>query len=220
LTEELTELWKEWKPLLWDVAGRVLRQQQLEDRANEEARKTAEAAAEANKAKDAPPDNPNLPQRSTQVVDPSTRLYNKSFFEENVSVEVERARRYNRNVTLILLSVTPTGKPDEAASEVLAQQAAETLVKSLRRVDVLCRIDVFKFALVLPDTANENVAVVARRVFKYFKGLMGDNPAAHLNLSSASFPKHAPDSPALMEKAEQLLVQAQAAGANKAVLSD
>ncbi len=220
LTEELTELWKEWKPVLWDVAGRVLRQQQLDDRAAEEARKISEEAEENARVKNELPSNPNLPRRSVEMVDSSTRLFNKFFFEETLAVEVERARRYNRSVTLILLSVTPSGTPDEAAGEVLAQQAAETLVKSLRRVDILCRNERFKFALILPDTANEKAAVVARRVFKYFKSLMGERPSAHLNLSSASFPKHAPDSPALMSKAEQLLEQAQAAGANKAVLSD
>ncbi len=220
LTDELAAVWKDWKDNLWEVAARVLRQLQIDAKAVEEAQMRATEEASRVAGGMTLSGNSKLPKRFVTVVDEPTRLFNRHYFEESLSVEAERAKRYNRNLTLILLSVAPLGKVDEKGENLLVQQAAETLVASLRKVDILCRIEKYKFALLLPDTPNENGVIIARRVFKHFKGLMGDKPTAFLNLASASYPRHASDAPALLAKAEEQMDQAKAAGPNKAVLSE
>ena len=197
----------------------VLKQQQLDAKKAKEDENAVEAVQPPLPTLTLP-ENPNLPQRATLMVDEATRLYNRAFFEESLAVEVERAKRYKRNITLILLKVNPHGHQNLQEAEQLAQQAAEILVKSLRRIDILCRVEPFEFAMLLPDTAHQNGTTIARRVFKQFKTAMGENPSAHLNLSAAEYPLHGSDAKTVLEKAETFMQKAILAGANKAVLSD
>jgi diguanylate cyclase (GGDEF)-like protein len=163
---------------------------------------------------------PGVPNRSTHLVDSVTRLYNRTYFDESLSIEVERARRYSRNMCLLILSVGFTDgmpKPDE---NLVAAHIAEVLIKSLRRVDVLCRVSKDQYAIVLPDTATNTCGIIAKRVFKFFKQILGSTPAVYINLSASSYPENSTDPKGLYEKAMTLLQQAQQAGPNKAVLSD
>ena len=167
------------------------------------------------------PENKKDGRRPVALVDEVTRLFNKDYFSECLSIEVERAKRYSRLMSLVFLSVSPvnsiSGKVDE---NLVATQVAEILSKSLRRVDVICRLDRNKYGIILPDTANNTYGIIAKRIFKYFKQIMGDTPPVFLNISASTFPKHAADHHALLENAEKLLVQAQEVGPNKAVLPE
>jgi diguanylate cyclase (GGDEF)-like protein len=153
------------------------------------------------------------------LVDEVTRLFNKAYFEESLAIEVERAKRYGRNVSLLFLEVTPLAPLGTQENQV-ANQVAEILSNSLRRVDVICRLDSTRYAIVLPDTANNTYGIIAKRIFKYFKQVMGDQPLVYINLSASTFPQHVENHLALYEHTENLLTQAKAAGPNKAVLPD
>ena len=159
-------------------------------------------------------------RRPLILVDEVTRLYNKDYFAESLTVEVERAKRSSRLMSLIYLSVSPVEGMPRMNENQVANQVAEILSKSLRKVDIICRLDKSKYGLVLPDTANNTYGIIAKRIFKFFKQVMGENPPVYLNISASTFPKHAADAPALMDNAEKLLLQAQQVGPNKAVLPD
>ena len=150
-----------------------------------------------------------------------TRLFNKDYFSECLAIEVERAKRYSRMMSLLFLSVTPVeGTPSKPDDNVVATQVAEILSKSLRRVDIICRLERNKFGIILPDTANNTYGIIAKRIFKYFKQIMGEVPPVFLNISASTYPKHAADHQTLLENAEKLLAQAQEVGPNKAVLPE
>ena len=155
------------------------------------------------------------------LVDEVTRLFNRNYFEECLAIEVERAKRYSRTMSLLFLSVSSvssaSAKPDD---HVIATQIAEILWRSLRRVDVICRLDTNRYGIILPDTANNTYGIIAKRVFRFFKEVMGDTPPVFINVSASSFPKHASDHHALYENAVKLLLQAQEVGPNKAVLPE
>jgi len=160
-------------------------------------------------------------RRPMVLVDEVTRLFNRNYFEECLAIEVERAKRYSRTMSLLFLSVSSVGpdsaKPDD---QVIATQIAEILWKSLRRVDVICRLDPNRYGIILPDTANNTYGIIAKRVFRFFKEVMGDAPPVFINVSASSFPKHASDHHTLYENAVKLLLQAQEVGPNKAVLPE
>ena len=96
----------------------------------------------------------------------------------------------------------------------------EVLIKSLRRVDVICRVEKNLYAMVLPDTATNTCGIIAKRIFKFFKLILGSNPSVYINLSASSFPESSAEAKGLYDKALELLHQARQAGPNKAVLSD
>ncbi len=160
-------------------------------------------------------------KRPVDLVDEGTRLFNRHYFVESLSIEVERARRYQRHMSLLLIQLTAL-KPvhGEGDWNRLAILVAEILIKALRRVDIICRYDRNKFAVILPDTANQTLGIVVKRIFKLFRESVGSDPAACLNLCTAAYPKHAENDGVLLQKGEEMLAQAVAAGPNKAVLSD
>jgi diguanylate cyclase (GGDEF)-like protein len=230
LVQDVSQLWTMWKELLSGTIDRISKAKAVPE-------PSPVSPAPSSAARVAPGDSPHkqeadgnfdaeqqllpgVPNRSTHLVDAVTRLYNRSYFDESLSIEVERARRYSRNMCLLILSVGITegsSKPDE---NLVAAHIAEVLIKSLRRVDVLCRVAKDQYAIVLPDTATNTCGIIAKRVFKYFKQILGDTPAVFINLSASSYPENSTDPKGLYEKAMTLLQQAQQAGPNKAVLSD
>jgi diguanylate cyclase (GGDEF)-like protein len=160
-------------------------------------------------------------RRPVVLVDEVTRLFNKNYFSECLSIEVERAKRYSRLMSLMFLSVSPlNGVPGKTDENLVATQVAEILSKSLRRVDVICRLEQDKYGIILPDTSNNTYGIIAKRIFKYFKQIMGEAPPVFLNISASTYPKHAEDHHTLLENAEKLLAQAQEVGPNKAVLPE
>lgn len=159
-------------------------------------------------------------RRPVILVDEETRLYNKAYFSECLAIEVERAKRYSRMMSLVFLSVTPNNSSVPVNDNQVATQVAEILFKSLRRVDVICRLEKDKYAIVLPDTAHNTYGIIAKRVFKFFKLVMGDTPPVFLNISASTYPKHAATHHDLLDNAEKLLAQAREVGPNKAVLPE
>lgn len=159
-------------------------------------------------------------RRPVVLVDEETRLFNKDYFSECLAIEVERAKRYSRMMSLMFLSVTPSNGSLPGNDSQVATQVAEILAKSLRRVDVICRLEKDKYAIVLPDTAHNTYGIIAKRIFKFFKLVMGDTPPVFLNISASTYPKHAATHHDLLDSAEKLLAQAREVGPNKAVLPD
>lgn len=159
-------------------------------------------------------------RRPVILVDEETRLFNKDYFSECLAIEVERAKRYSRMMSLMFLSVTPNNGSLDGNESQVATQVAEILAKSLRRVDVICRLEKDKYAIVLPDTAHDTYGIIAKRIFKFFKLVMGEAPPVFLNISASTYPKHAATHHDLLGNAEKLLAQAREVGPNKAVLPD
>ncbi len=158
-------------------------------------------------------------RKSTLLVDEVTKLFNRDYFEDCLAIEVERAKRYSRHLSLIFLSVSPMNQSVQKEDEI-ALQITEILSRSLRRVDVICRLEKNKYALILPDTATNTYGTIAKRIFKHFKDVMGPNPPVFLNVSASSYPKHADNHLSLFQNAENLLIQAKEVGPNKAVLPE
>jgi diguanylate cyclase (GGDEF)-like protein len=227
ILEELSALWKQWQEPLEKAILQVIASGREESPGLHSVEKIvlkAEAPFSpqtdpftASKSQETKKDE----RRPVVLVDEVTRLFNKDYFSECLSIEVERAKRYSRWMSLMFLSVSPaTGVSGKGDENLIATQVAEILSKSLRRVDVICRLDQNKYGIILPDTANNTYGIIAKRIFKYFKLIMGEVPPVFLNISASTYPKHAADHQLLLENAEKLLVQAQEVGPNKAVLPE
>ena len=217
LVEELGSVWNQWRQTLRDALHQTnLTEPPATAKKHTDTKTTKEGAEQPSL-----PLTPHLSHRSTHLVDEVTHLFNKDYFEEQLSVEVERAKRYSRSVSLILLMV---GNPDVAggrtAGDQVAVQVAEVLDECVRKEDIICRIEDRKFAVLLPDTAKDTYGTIAKRIFKHLKEVVGEKSHVFINLSAASFPDHAAEAQALRDRAESLLKQAQEAGPNKAVLSE
>lgn len=146
-----------------------------------------------------------------ETVDPLTGATKRTHAERLLGEEVERARRYSRPFTLLMIA------PDDWAAlvqRVGAQQAdrlmaelAQHFLARLRAVDTLIHIEGARFAALLPETGVEGAQVVAEKVADVGEELLGQEVRAGI----AAFPDDEVTASGLMREAEEALAFAQAA---------
>jgi diguanylate cyclase (GGDEF)-like protein len=142
--------------------------------------------------------------------DALTGLHNRRAFMRGLDVEIERALRYGRALTLVLCDLDhfkllndTHGHPggDRALCHV-----ADVLKTGLRTLDGAFRIGGDEFALLLPETTGAQAAVAVRRVSAAFEEHT-DPPFAGLRVSCgvATLPFEATDAETLIRQADLAL---------------
>ena len=106
--------------------------------------------------------------RRLAVTDTLTGLYNRRKLEQTLSIEMERAERYNRPLAMVMLDLDNMkaindnhGHP--AGDEVLLI-VADAIRKHIRRVDVAARYGGDEFIVILPEAEWKEAEAVASRV--------------------------------------------------------
>jgi diguanylate cyclase (GGDEF)-like protein len=99
--------------------------------------------------------------------DDLTGLWNYRYFREYLAREIDRGKRYNPPLSLVMIDIDDFKSYNdrnghEAGNRALAAMA-RLLTGSLRRVDVAARYGGEEFALVLPSTAKTGAQLVAER---------------------------------------------------------
>lgn len=106
--------------------------------------------------------------QETSQRDGLTGLYNRSFFYEQISNEVSRARRYERSLSLLLVDIDYFKKINDTyghlAGDEVIRIVALKLLKTLRDSDTLVRYGGEEFALILPHLNMQEGAIVAERL--------------------------------------------------------
>ncbi|MCC6544948.1 MAG: GGDEF domain-containing protein [Nitrospirae bacterium] len=93
--------------------------------------------------------------QSLITIDELTGLRNERYLQMRFPEELNRARRYNRSVSLIFLDVKP-------ADETIIHYASRIVKETFRYIDVLVRLKEAKFAILLPDTGPSVKDAVVR----------------------------------------------------------
>ncbi len=102
------------------------------------------------------------------VTDPLTGLFNRHKLNEALDLEVERAGRYGRPLSLIMLDMDQMKKINDtyghpAGDEVL-RRVADTIRKVVRKVDLPTRYGGDEFLVVLPEAGTEEAGSIAERI--------------------------------------------------------
>jgi two-component system cell cycle response regulator len=102
------------------------------------------------------------------VTDPLTGLFNRHKLNEALDLEVERAGRYGRPLSLIMLDMDQMKKINDthghpAGDEVL-RRVAETIRKQVRKVDLPTRYGGDEFLVVLPEASADEAGAIADRI--------------------------------------------------------
>jgi diguanylate cyclase (GGDEF)-like protein len=148
------------------------------------------------------------------ATDPLTGLYNRRLFEEYFEKELNRARRYDLSLALIVLDLhvfkMVNDRFGHPRGDQVLQLAASTLRHSMRTSDFAFRIGGDEFALLLPQSDAEHAATLGRRINANFAGVVQpqqmDIPLG-LDYGFAIYPQDGDQAEVLLRVADERLYQ-------------
>ncbi len=159
----------------------------------------------------------------TAVRDGLTGLYNHSYFQESLVEELDRAKRYAREVSLILLDVDDFKLHNDLYGHQSGDKVLRCLGKALltntRRADTVARYGGEEFAIIMSDTTHEHAETAAEKLRRWIEEEQSRDLSAPVTVSlgMATFPADGAAAADLIEVADRRMYQAKNAGKNRVV---
>ena len=102
------------------------------------------------------------------ITDSLTGLYNRRFFFAFAENEIERTKRYNKNLSIIMMDIDHFKDVNDRFGHQIGDQVLKEItdicLSILRRVDVMCRYGGEEFTVLLPETEESDAAHAAERM--------------------------------------------------------
>ena len=153
--------------------------------------------------------------------DAHTGLLNRSGLQEILELELERARRGDRPVSIVMVDIDRFKDFNEQQGHTTSDRALKTIAAVLqsnkRRIDVAARISGEEFALLAPDTDEHGAYVLADRLRREVREAFASSGLT-VSLGIASFPKHGGTAEELMTGADRAVFAAKALGRDRTVI--
>ena len=155
--------------------------------------------------------------------DALTGLLNRRGFEELFEVELDRARRGGRQLSLLVGDLdgfkVVNDRLGHAAGDAVLERFAQEITKWKRRVDVAARIGGEEFALLLPEANERGAFLVAERLRRVVHQTFADEPLPlTISFGVATWPEHGSDGELLLRSADQALYAAKDMGRDRTVI--
>ncbi|MGH8874981.1 MAG: diguanylate cyclase, partial [Acidimicrobiia bacterium] len=158
--------------------------------------------------------------QALSVTDSLTGLKNHGYFFDRLAEELERARRYDRELSVVVGDLDDfKGVNDlygHAAGDAVLRQMGKVLRTHLREVDIACRVGGEEFAVLMPETGAEGALHAAERLRRAVEEasvpLVG---RVRMSLGVSVFPDHGQARNELFESADRALYRAKRDGKNQ-----
>jgi two-component system cell cycle response regulator len=158
-------------------------------------------------------------------IDPLTDVLNRRALTDRLALEMDRARRYASQVTLLMIDLDHFKRINDThghlvGDEVLMEMAT-LLQHTIRSVDVVARYGGEEFVVLLPETAEGGAVAFAERIRERLEEhpfVLESGDTLHLTASIgvATFPSPKVESVEdLFTRADQALYRAKAEGRNR-----
>lgn len=102
------------------------------------------------------------------TTDGLTELYNHRFFQEQMLFNIEYSKRAENNFSLILIDIDFFKKFNDKfghqAGDAVLKQVAQTLKKTVRSSDLVCRYGGEEMSIILRDTTKEEALIAAQKI--------------------------------------------------------
>lgn len=155
--------------------------------------------------------------------DPLTGLLNRRGFRDLLDLELERARRAEGCVTVLVADIDHFKEVNDRSGhhvgDAALQRTARTLDEGKRQIDVVARVGGEEFTLILPDTdAPEGMAIAERLRCQFQREFAAETVPLTICFGIATFPVDGETAGALLRAGDAALYGAKAAGRNRSVV--
>lgn len=163
-------------------------------------------------------------QYKLATTDGLTDLYNHRYFQEQIRMQVEQAKRYNNNFSLIIIDIDFFKKFNDTfghqSGDAVLRQVAQTLKKNVRATDIVCRYGGEEMSIILPNTIKEEAYTTAEKICSRVAGrkfkLVGDKETnVTISLGVSTYPFDGDTAQKIIEAADKKLYEAKNNGRNQ-----
>ena len=163
--------------------------------------------------------------RELSITDELTRVFNRRYFNQRFEREMQRAQRYQRHLSLIMLDIDHfkifNDTHGHLWGDAVLKQVAQTLEDNLRKADILARFGGEEFVILLPEIDRGHGRQVAEKLRRAIENTAfpkaETQPLGRLTVSLglASYPEDAEGTSDLIHVADQGLYLAKSRGRNQ-----
>jgi diguanylate cyclase (GGDEF)-like protein len=157
-----------------------------------------------------------------------TEIYNYRYFYKRLNEEVLRARRFERELALVILDIdnfkTFNDNFGHQAGDLILKQLSDLITRTIRSIDVVSRYGGEEFCIIMPDTGFGNCSVFIERLrsqiaeFQFDSALLPKGNHISISVGGAVFPQHASNPDRLIYCADMALLKAKSLGRNQAIM--
>ena len=153
-------------------------------------------------------------------------MFNHRYFQEQMSANIQTAKRYESVFSLILIDIDFFKKFNDTyghqSGDAVLRQVAQTIKRNIRSTDIPCRYGGEEMSVILTNTNKEDAIKTAVKICeavrnKEFELATGDWTHVTISLGVASMPQDGETTESLIEYADKCLYVAKRNGRNQVV---
>jgi diguanylate cyclase (GGDEF)-like protein len=159
-------------------------------------------------------------------IDRLTQVHNRNYYEMQVPLEIERANRNKMTLAYLIIDIDDFKRVNDVyghdVGDRVLRLVAQTVRKSLRKIDLLFRYGGEEFIVLLPGTAAESAQRTAERI----RGIVaraehpledGRKVKVTISIGGCIYPQDAQNESHLLRMADKALYLAKEKGKNRVV---
>jgi diguanylate cyclase (GGDEF)-like protein len=157
-------------------------------------------------------------------LDGLTGIFNRRYFELRVVEEIDRARRFNSGMAVLMVDIDQFKRLNDEFGHLLGdevlRQVSSIFHGQLRKIDVVCRYGGEEFAVLLSQTNPQHALQVAEKLRRLVENWQFPGVPRPVTISAgvATFPDHGTTRDELVKSADAGLYAAKQRGRNRVLL--
>ncbi|WP_419655532.1 GGDEF domain-containing protein [Desulfosarcina variabilis] len=152
-----------------------------------------------------------------------TQLFDVSTFRTKLGTEIKRYKRYGSEVSLIMMDIDDFKQVNDSyghpEGDRVLSEISTLILKTARDLDICSRYGGEEFAVILPQTGQQEALRLAERIRKRVENRFKKDLNVTISLGVATCPRVAKSAEALVSKADKALFQSKKRGKNRVTLS-